>query len=233
MHNVPIEADTFDAPLMEVLKHELLKKLRRSIRLYIVGDIPKAFKYANKALSLDPDAVYTRLCRGVLNVHRGSLTDAFNDTRDALDLDPKSEIARKQMSSFLIVAAKKYFERRDFTKLYQTLLIAIGLNPNHFKSPAGLETFKVVRYIYRMTRDPQFNFPLAPTHQKILNQFFKKEGSIRQKFVLPPNYEDDEVSVAARISQARQVPVIVGFHCAGPAPAVSLPRAKKQNATRL
>ncbi|GFW95030.1 hypothetical protein TNCV_476291 [Trichonephila clavipes] len=40
--------------------------LRKSFRLYTAGNIPKAFKYANKALSLDPDAVYTRICRGVL-----------------------------------------------------------------------------------------------------------------------------------------------------------------------
>ncbi|GFY67008.1 tetratricopeptide repeat protein 14 [Trichonephila inaurata madagascariensis] len=179
--------------------------LRRSIRLYIVGDIPKAFKYVNKALSLDPDAVYTRVCRGVLNVLRGSLTAAFDDTRDSLDLDRKSEIARKQMSALLVVAAEKYFERRDFTQLYKALLVAIGLNPGHFKGPAALETFKVVRYIYQMTRDPQFNFPLAPTHQKILGHFFKKEGSAHRKFVLPPNYEDDQASVSTRISLAKQM----------------------------
>ncbi|GFR30006.1 tetratricopeptide repeat protein 14 [Trichonephila clavata] len=179
--------------------------LRRSIRLYIVGDIPKAFKYANKALSLDPDAVYTRVCRGVLNVLRGSLTAAFDDTKDSLNLDQKSIIAKKQMSALLVVAAEKYFERRDFTKLYKTLLVAIGLNPSHFKGPAALEAFKVVRYIYKMTRDPKFSFPFAPTHQKILNHFFKKEGSVHRKFVLPPNYEDDQASVAARISHARQM----------------------------
>lgn len=179
--------------------------LRRSIRLYIVGDMQKAFKYANRALSLDPDAVYTRVCRGVLNVLRGNLTAAFVDTQDSLKLDHKSELAKKQMSALLIVAAEKYFQRRDFTKLYKTLLVAIGLNPGHFKGPAVLETLKVVRYIYRMTRDPQFSFPFAPTHQKILSRFFKNEGSLRQKFVLPPNYHDDHATLASRSLQARQM----------------------------
>ncbi|GFT84016.1 tetratricopeptide repeat protein 14 [Nephila pilipes] len=177
--------------------------LRRSIRLYIVGDIKKAFKYANKALSINPDAVYTRLCRGVLNVRRGNMTDAFVDTQDCLKLDHKNELAQKQMSALLIVAAEKYFEKRDFTKLYKTLLVAIGLNPSHFKGPAVVETFKVVRYIYQMTRDPEINFPFAPTHQKILSRFFKNEGSLRRKFVLPPSY-DDQLSIPPRASQIRQ-----------------------------
>ncbi|GFS52837.1 hypothetical protein TNIN_364951 [Trichonephila inaurata madagascariensis] len=140
-----------------------------------------------------------------LNVQKGSLSAAFEDTEDSLTIDPESEIAKKQMSALLIVAAQKYFERRDFTELYKTLLVAIGLNPSHFKSPVAMDAFKVVRYIYRKTRDPQSSFLLAPTHQKVLNEFFKKEGSVHRKFVLPPNYEDDPASVAARISLSTQM----------------------------
>ncbi|GFX70961.1 hypothetical protein TNCV_1689441 [Trichonephila clavipes] len=49
-----------------------------------------------------------------------------------------------------------------------------------------------------MTRDPQFIFPLAPTHQRILRRFFRNEGSFWRKYVTSPNDEEELISEPPR-----------------------------------
>ncbi|GFR23117.1 uncharacterized protein TNCT_660871 [Trichonephila clavata] len=58
------EETSADFPKTPCVKGSAL--LCRSIGLYIVGDMKKSYKYANKALSLNPDNVYSHICRGVL-----------------------------------------------------------------------------------------------------------------------------------------------------------------------
>ncbi|GFR23110.1 hypothetical protein TNCT_660852 [Trichonephila clavata] len=134
------------------------------------------------------------------------LTAASHDTKYSLKIDKKKELDVKQMSALLLIAAERYFEQRDFTKLYQTLMFGVGLCPTYFKSPDAMEAVKVVHYIYQMTRDPQFVFPFAPTHQKILRRFFKKEASLWHKYVLSPNEEEEHTSVPSCALQTSQKP---------------------------
>ncbi|GFY70188.1 hypothetical protein TNIN_81911 [Trichonephila inaurata madagascariensis] len=132
-------------------------------------------------------------CNMFLKIHPNVLREKLKaESEDSLQVDKESDFALKQMAAILLIAAERYFEERDFTKLYQTSMLAFGLCPSGFTSAEAMETFKVIRYIYEMTRDPDFVFPLAPTHQRILRRFFRKEGRAWSKYVLPPDDDDDD-----------------------------------------
>ncbi|GFX70950.1 hypothetical protein TNCV_1689331 [Trichonephila clavipes] len=83
--------------------------------------------------------IYFKTRTGNSNVLREKLNA---ESEDSLKVNKKDDFALKQMCALLLIAAEQYFEERDFTKLYQTLMLAVGLCPNHFKSADAMETFK-------------------------------------------------------------------------------------------